>query len=84
MNEKERGSFRTVFNFLDKWRSVVIETSEQWQQFSDDIGQLDRDLDIGHNPLGWRLRIAVADYFNDLYFGGMKPMPADYFGRDDI
>ena len=27
---------------------------------------------------------AVLDTLNDLYKNGMKPMPADYFGRDDL
>jgi hypothetical protein len=84
MNEKEKQSFRLVFEFLEKWRGTVIETDEQWKGLADDVGQLGADLDIDHNPLGWRLMIAALDYFNDLYQNGMKPMPARYFGRDDF
>ena len=27
---------------------------------------------------------AVLDTFNDLYRDGAKPMPANYFGREDL
>jgi len=84
MNEKEKQSFRLVFEFLEKWRGTVIETEEQWAQLAEDTGKLGRDLDIDNNPLGWRLMIAALDYINDLYQNGMKPIPAGYFGRDDI
>ena len=84
MNEKEKQSFRLVFEFLEKWRGTVIETKEQWAQLAEDTGKLGRDLDIDHNPLGWRLMIAALDYINDLYQNGMKPMLAGYFGRDDF
>ena len=84
MNERERDSFRMVFLFCDKWRSVVIETQEQWEQFAADVGQLGRDLDIDHNQLGWRLMEGAVEYFNDLYRNGMKPVPAGFFGRDDL
>ena len=57
MNEKEKQSFRLVFEFLEKWRGTVIETEEQWAQLAEDTGKLGRDLDIDNNPLGWRLMI---------------------------
>ena len=84
MNEKEKESFRLAFSFYEKWRSVIIETQEQWDQFAADVGQLGRDLDIDHNPLGWNLMYAVIETVNDLYKDGMKPLPAGYFGRDDM
>ena len=84
MNELETKAFRLVYNFYAKWRDIMIETQAQWDQFAEDVGQLGRDLDIDHNPLGWRLMIAALDYINDLYQNGMKPMPAGYFGRDDF
>jgi len=84
MNEKEKDSFRLVFAFYDKWRAVIIETQEQWEQFAREVGQLGLDLDIDHNPLGWHLMNAALDTFNDLYRNGMKPVPAGYFGRDDL
>ena len=84
MNEKENESFRFVYQFYDKWRGTIIETQEQWDQFSKDVGQLGLDLDIDHNPLGWHLMNAVLDTINDLYKNGMKPVPAGYFGRDDL
>lgn len=83
MNEKERQAFALAYNFYEKWRSVVID-GDQWQDFARDVEQLGLDLDIGHNPLGWHLMNAVLDTFNDLYKGGMKPLPENYFGRDDI
>lgn len=83
MNEKERQAFALAYNFYEKWRGTVIE-GDAWNQFSKDVEQLGLDLDIGHNPLGWHLMNAVLDTFNDLYKGGMKPLPENYFGRDDI
>ena len=84
MNEKENESFRLVYQFYDKWRGTIIETQEQWDQFAKDVGQLGIDLDIDNNPLGWHLMSAAIDTINDLYKGGMKPVPAGYFGRDDL
>ena len=57
---------------------------DQWQDFARDVEQLGRDLDIDHNRLGWHLMNAILDTFSDLYRNGMKPVPASYFGRDDI
>ena len=84
MNEMENKAFRLVYAFLEKWRVTVIETDEQWQQLGADVGQLGRDLDIDHNQLGFNMMEAALDYLNFLYQDGMKPMPAGYFGRDDI
>ena len=84
MNEKENESFRMIYQFYDKWRETIIETQDQWNRFAKDVEKLGLDLDIGHNPLGWRLMNAVLDTFNDLYKNGMKPVPAGYFGRDDL
>lgn len=84
MNEKENESFRFVYQFYDKWRSVIIETEDQWKQFAKDVEQMGINLDIGHNPLGWNLMNAVLDTINYMYRNGMKPVPSGYFGRDDI
>ena len=84
MNELEMKAFRLVYNFYAKWRDIMIETQAQWDQFAEDVGQLGRDLDIDHNPLGWHLMEAALETFNDLYHGGKVPAPAGYFGRDDI
>lgn len=84
MNDMEINAFRIVYKFYAKWRETVIETQEQWEQFAADVGLMGRELDIDHNLLGWRLMQAVLDHFNDLYMNGMKPMPANYFGRDDL
>ena len=84
MNELETKAFRLVYNFYAKWRDIMIETQGQWDQFAQDVGQLGRDLDIDYNPLGWHLMEAVLETFNDLYMGGKIPVPAEYFGRDDI
>jgi len=84
MNEMENKAFRLVYAFLEKWRGTVIETDEQWQQLGADVGQLGRDLDIDHNQLGFNMMEAALDYLNFLYQDGKKPMPAGYFGRDDL
>ena len=82
MNEQEENAFRTVFSFFSEWRETIIETDEQWQALADEVGDMVR-ISNG-NPLMFKLLTAVLDYLNDLYKGGMKPMPANYFGRDDM
>ena len=82
MNENEENAFRVVYGFYKKWRETVIETQEQWDEFAADVG--DAGSRIGDTPLGWHLLEAVLDTFGDLYRDGMKPMPAGYFGRDDL
>lgn len=84
MNDKEENSFRLIYNFYQKWRDTIIETDEQWADFATEVGAMGVLLDIDHNPLGWHLMNAVLDTFNDLYKDGAKPMPANYFGRDDF
>lgn len=84
MNDAEVNAFRIVYQFYAKWREIVIETQDQWNKFAQDVGQMGRDLGIDHNPLGWHLMEAVLETINDLYKDGMKPMPAGYFGRDDL
>ena len=82
MNEQEENAFREAWRFLSKWRETVIETDGQWQQFADEVGEiLNGDPE---NGLLWKLMTAVLDHINDLYRNGMKPLPADYFGRDDL
>ena len=82
MNEQEENAFRLVFTFFSEWRETVIETEEQWQALAEEVGDMVR-ISSG-NPLMFKLLTAVLDYLNDLYRGGMKPMPANYFGRDDL
>ena len=84
MNDNEEKAFRLVYEFYKKWRETVIETEEQWTAFAGGVGALGVLLDVDHNPLGWHLMNAVLETFNDLYKGGKKPMPAGYFGRDDL
>ena len=82
MNDMEENAFRVVYAFCRKWRETVIETQEQWEQFSKEVGEIVRINP--NNPLMFKMLTAVLDYFTDLYKDGMKPMPAGYFGRDDI
>lgn len=84
MNEAETRIFQKIFSFYEKWRNTVIETDEQWNRFADEVGLLGKDPDVNGSPLGWNLLTAVLDTFNTLYKNGMKPMPAGYFGRDDL
>ena len=84
MNENEEKAFKKAYEFYEHWRETVIETDEQWQQLADDVGMFSKAMDVDNNPLAFRLLTAVLDTLNDLYKGGMKPMPADYFGRDDL
>lgn len=84
MNDKEEKAFQLAYQFYQKWRGTVIETEEQWEAFANEVGALGVLMDIDHNPLGWRLLTALTETFNDLYQGGAKPLPAGYFGRDDL
>ena len=84
MNENEEKAFKKAYAFYDYWRSVVIETEEQWEQLADDVRMFCMNMDTDHNVLAFRLLTAALDTLNDLYKHGMKPMPASYFGRDDI
>ena len=84
MTDNEQKAFRMVFTFCEKWRDTVMETDEQWEKFEDDVKAYLKEQDVANNPLAWRLINAVLETFNDLYRDGMKPLPADYFGRDDL
>lgn len=84
MNENEEKAFRAAYGFYSKWRETVIETVAQWDELADDVRKFAVDMDVDHNPLAWHLLTAILDTLNDLYRGGMKPMPAGYFGRDDL
>ena len=37
MPEEDSKMFRLVIAFYDKWRSVIIETDEQWNGFAQDL-----------------------------------------------
>ena len=84
MNENEENAFRAAYMFYERWREDIIETDEQWKLLADDVGLYVKNTDVDHCPLAGHLLTAVLDTLNDLYRGGMKPMPAGYFGRDDI
>ena len=84
MNDKEKEAFRAAFEFYAKWRDTVMETDEQWAAFEEDVKKYLKEQDVENCPLAWRLINAVLETFNDLYRDGMKPLPADYFGRDDL
>ena len=84
MNEKEENAFRLAIAFYQKWREGIIETDEQWRELAADVGGYAMIMDVEHNPLAGHLLVAILDTINDLYKGGMKPMPAGYFGRDDL
>lgn len=84
MNEKEEKAFKLAYAFFQKWRETVLEKEEQWEEFVEDVGKFALDADIMHCPLAAHLLVAITDTFNDLYKNGMKPMPAGYFGREDL
>ena len=84
MSDKEKHAFRLVFDWYKKWREVIITTDEQWNEFADSVGNLARDLDVDHSPLGSHLMMAVIDTINDLYKDGKQPVVCNYFGREDL
>ena len=84
MNENEEQAFRAAYMFYARWRETIIETDEQWQLLTEDVGLYAKNENIDHNPLAAHLLTAVLDTLNDLYKNGAKPLPAGYFGRDDL
>ena len=82
MNDKEEYAFKAAYQFYAKWRETVLETDEQWLKFAEDVQKTGAELD--GNLLAERLLIACIEQISFLYKNGMKPLPADYFGRDDI
>ena len=84
MTENEEKTFRICFGFYAKWRKVIIETDEQWNEFAADVGRLGIALEEVFCQLGGHLYEAVIDGICDLYKGGMKPVPVNYFGRGDL
>jgi len=82
MNENEERAFRETYQFYAKWRETIIETDEQWLDFARDVQKTGADLE--GNQLGQRLLSAAVESICDLYKNGMKPMPAGYFGREDL
>lgn len=84
MNDKEELAFKLAIAFYAKWREVIIETDEQWEELAEDGGKYAAGADVDNCILAGRLLIALMDTFNDLYHGGAKPVPANYFRRADI
>lgn len=82
MNDKEQEAFRAAIGFYGKWRDQVIETDEEWIRWANDWNETFSA--VSGTPIGKRLAEAVFDAFGDMYRNGMKPMPANYFGRDDM
>ena len=82
MNEQEDAAFRAAYQFLSKYRETILETDEQWIAFARDYGETGEKLK--GNLLAQFLLSACEQYISFLYKDGMKPMPANYFGRDDI
>ena len=84
MNEFEEAAFRLCYGFYAKWREEIIETDDQYKALAEDVGKLAAALGEHQTPIGQRLFEAVLDGLSDLYAGGMKPVPANYFGREDL
>ena len=82
MNELEERAFKEAFGFYAKWRETVIETEEQWTAVANDVGAY--MARFSECVLAGKLITAVMDALNELYKDGKKPMPAGYFGRDDM
>lgn len=82
MNELEERAFKEAFGFYAKWRGTVIETEEQWTEVANDVGAY--MIRFSECILAGKLITAVMDALNELYKDGKKPMPAGYFGRDDM
>jgi len=84
MNDKERAAFSLAFSFYEKWREKPIETEAQWSAFAEDVGRYVRKADCSNCRLAWHLLEGVLATFNDLYKDGKIPLPANYFGREDL
>ena len=78
----EEQAFRSAYTFYQKYRETVIETDDQWITFAEEWKT--SFAPVFTCPIGKALALAVFDAFSDLYKDGKKPMPANYFGRDDL
>ena len=84
MNDNERTAFSLAFSFYEKWREKPIETDAQWEAFAADVGEYAKAADIDNCSLAWHMLEGVLATFNDLYKDGKVPLPANYFGREDL
>lgn len=82
MSDMEERAWNIARGFWAKWRETVIETEEQWKAFAEEYAAV--FAPVFDTPLGEALAMAVFDAFSRLYENGNKPMPANYFGRDDL
>lgn len=76
--------FGECYEIYEKYRSVLIETDEQWTELAEDVRQFAERNDWRNNPLANRLALSLLDTFNDMYRDGKKPVMPDYFGRSDL
>lgn len=83
MNELEDRAFKAVHAFYQKWREKVIQSEADWEDLARDVGVF---IENGFQDciLARNLITAVLDTLNELYADGKTPMPANYFGRDDL
>lgn len=84
MSGEEKESIRLAIGFYMKWREGVIETEEEWGRFAAETGELVRDMSRCYSRIGLHLFDAVMTTFDELYRNGRKPVPDNYFGRDDL
>jgi len=82
MNSMEENAFKIAYGFYQKWRETVIETDEQWIAWAQEWKDVFKP--VFHTPIGKQLAFAVFEACSEMYKDGMKPIPADYFGRDDL
>lgn len=82
MNDQEERAFKGAYEFYQKWRETVIETEDQWAELARNVGDYLRSFP--ECILARNLITAALDTLNEMYRNGMKPMPAGYFGRDDM
>lgn len=76
--------FGECYELYEKYRSVLIETDEQWTALAVDVRDFAERNDWRNNPLANRLALSLLDTFNDMYRNGRKPAIPDYFGRSDL
>lgn len=82
MPEEDGKVFGEAYELYEKWRSVLIETPEQWIQVTNEMHAFVCRHEASR--LALRLAIGIMDTLDDLYKGGQRPPVADYLGRGDL
>ena len=82
MPEEEGKIFGEAYRLYEKWRGVLIDTSDKWMQVTNDFYQF--VAGNNSNPLAVHLAVGIMDTFDEMYHDGKQPVIEGYLGRSDL